>query len=230
MRNHRTEMVAALGFVELAAGGHAHRPSVTATIYSDDHGKTWQRGDIAVPDQPPYRWPNETVVVQLADGQVMLNVRGESDAHRRLQTVSPDGATGWSKPVFNDQLLEPICMASIVRFIIQPGDKNRILFANPNTLERADHKEAPGKSRDRKNLSVKLSYDEGATWPVNKALEPGFSGYSDLAVLPDGTILCFYERGSTNNKDIYRTGLLTLARFNLEWLTDGKDSAKRAAR
>ena len=226
---HRGRMVVPI-WMSLGTGGHAHRPSVTATIYSDDHGKTWQRGDIAVPDQPPYRWPNETVVVQLADGQVMLNVRSESDAHRRLQTVSPDGATGWSKPVFNDQLLEPICMASIVRFSIQPGDKNRILFANPNTLERADHKEAPGKSRDRKNLSVKLSYDEGATWPVNKALEPGFSGYSDLAVLPDGTILCFYERGSTNNKDIYRTGLLTLARFNLEWLTDGKDSAKRAAR
>ena len=75
-------------------------------------------------------------------------------------------------------------------------------------------------------ISVKLSYDEAATWPVNKAVEPGFSGYSDLAVANDGTILLFYERGSTDGANIYKTGLLTVARFNLEWLTDGKDSLK----
>ena len=75
----------------------------------------------------------------------------------------------------------------------------------------------------RKNVSVKLSYDEGGTWPVQKTLEPGFSGYSDLAVTRDGTILCFYERGSTDGENVYKTGSLTVARFNLEWLTDGKD-------
>jgi len=61
---------------------------------------------------------------------------------------------------------------------------------------------------------------------VSKTIEPDFSGYSDLAVASDGTILLFYERGSTDGKDIYRTGLLTVARFNLEWLTDGKDALK----
>ena len=50
-------------------------------------------------------------------------------------------------------------------------------------------------NRDRKNLSVKLSYDEGDTWPVNKSLEPSWtSGYSDLAAGPDGTVYCLYER------------------------------------
>ena len=59
---------------------------------------------------------------------------------------------------------------------------------------------------------------------MTKTVEPGFSGYSDLAVAKDGTILLFYERGSTDNKTIYNTGSLTVARFNLEWLTDGKDT------
>ena len=68
----------------------------------------------------------------------------------------------------------------------------------------------------------KLSDDEGETWPVNKMLEPGFSGYSDLAVLPDGTILCLYERGSTDDRSSTRTGRLTVARFNLAWLTAGE--------
>jgi len=80
-------------WMSLGTGGHAHRPSVNGTIFSDDHGKTWQRGAIAIPDSPPVRYPNETVIVQLSDGRVMLNARSESDAHLRLVTISDDGAT-----------------------------------------------------------------------------------------------------------------------------------------
>jgi sialidase-1 len=46
---------------------------------------------------------------------------------------------------------------------------------------------------------------------VNKSIEAGPSAYSDLAVLPDGTVLCLYEKGSD----------IVAARFNLEWLTGG---------
>lgn len=203
-------------WMSLGTGGHAHRPSVTATIYSDDGGKTWQRGDIAVPDTPPFRYPNETVAVQLSDGRVMLNARSESDAHRRIVTTSPDGATGWSAPRFDDALLEPICMGSICR-----ADDRHIVFANPHNLSRKDGKEAPGKPRDRINVSVKLSRDDGATWPVNRLLEEGFSGYSDVAATKDGTVLCFYERGATDGVTIYKTGRLTVARFGLGWLFAG---------
>ena len=63
-----------------------------------------------------------------------------------------------------------------------------------------------------------MSFDEGATWPVAKVLEPGFSAYSDLAVLPDGTILCLYETGAAR-----KYGALTLARFSLDWLMQGGD-------
>jgi len=212
-------------WLSLGTGGHAHRPSVTSVIYSDDLGRTWSRGEIAGPNEGEWNIPNETCAVQLADGRVLLNMRSESKANRRLLTTSRDGATGWGRPQFHDQLLEPICMASMVRLSEAPA-RNRLLFSNPHNLTRTDGKEAPGKSRDRKNVSVKLSYDEAATWPVSKTIEPDFSGYSDLAVASDGTILLFYERGSTDGKDIYRTGLLTVARFNLEWLTDGKDALK----
>ncbi len=212
-------------WLSLGTGGHAHRPSVTSVIYSDDLGRVWSRGEIAGPNEGDWSIPNETCAVQLADERVLLNMRSESKANRRLLTTSRDGATGWSKPQFHEELLEPICMASMVRLSEAPA-KNRLLFSNPNNLSRADGKEAPGKGRDRKNVSVKLSYDEAKTWPVTKTIEPGFSGYSDLAVAKDGTILLFYERGSTDGKDIYRTGSLTVARFNLEWLTDGQDALK----
>jgi sialidase-1 len=208
-------------WLSTGTGGNAHRPSVTATIYSDDQGKTWKAGDIAVPCTEEWINPNETVAIELADGRVMLNVRSESKAHRRLVTTSNDGATGWSTPKFDEALLEPICMAGIVRYSTEAADgKNRILFSNPDNLSRADGKEEPGKNRDRKNVSVKVSYDEGQTWAVNKSIEPGPSMYSDIAVTQAGTILCFYGRGA---KPGFAGGFLTLARFNLEWLTDGKD-------
>jgi sialidase-1 len=199
-------------------GGHAHRPSVTSTIYSDNRGKTWKRGAIAVPDSREFAIPNETVAEQLADGRVLLNVRSESAAHRRIQVTSPDGAAKWSKPRFVPELVEPICFGSLVRLsLAKGGGRNRLLFSNPDTLDPVSGAARPGQRRERKNLTIHMSYDEGETWPVKKVLEPGSSGYSDLAVLQDGTILCLYETKTA----------MFLARFNLEWLTGGKDSLKR---
>lgn len=195
-------------------GGNAHRPSVTATIYSDDQGKTWKSGDIAVPCTEEWINPNETVAIELNDGRVMLNVRSESKAHRRLITTSLDGATKWSTPTFDEALLEPICMAGIVRY--EYNGKSLILFSNPHNLEGGrGGKPEPGSSRARKNVSIKISRDEGKTWSVNKLLENGPSMYSDIAVTHNGTILCFYGRGI---KPGFAGNGLTLARFNLEWL------------
>jgi sialidase-1 len=201
-------------WLSTGTGGNAHRPSFTATIFSDDQGKTWQAGDIAVPCTDEWINPNETVAIELNDGRVMLNVRSESKAHRRLVTISPDGATKWSTPKFDDALLEPICMGGIVRY--NHAGQSLILFSNPHNLEKAKGKAEPGKNRDRKNVSVKLSRDEGQTWPVNKSIEPGPSMYSDIAVTKTGTILCFYGRGT---KPGFAGAGLTLSRFNLEWLT-----------
>ena len=209
-------------WMALGTRGNGHAPSETATVYSDDHGSTWHRGDIAVPDTPGFPSPNETTAAQLADGRVMLNVR-TAGRNQRTIVESKDGATKWSAPKLQQDLPDPVCFASLVRLSTRKsGGKNRLLFSNPDNLTRQDGKDQPGK--DRKNLTVRLSYDEGATWTVKKSLEPGISGYSDLAVLPDGTILCFYEEGSGAPPSGTQTHQLTLARFNLEWLTDGHDS------
>jgi sialidase-1 len=203
-------------------GGHAHRPSAIATLYSDDHGATWQCGEIIAGESDPLVNPSEAVAVELADGRVLMNIRSESSPNRRAIAISPDGATQWTRPAFHEQLLEPICMASMCRLTTaSSGGKNRVLFSNPANLERADGKPEPGKNRDRQNLTVRLSYDEGESWPVAKTLEAGRSAYSDLAVGPDGTIYCLYER--TPRATATAGATLTLARFNLEWLTDGKD-------
>jgi len=194
-------------WMSTGTGGHGHRPSCVSVIYSDDHGKTFHRGEIVTCDPDPLVNPSESVALQLTDGRVMLNIRNESKVHRRAVSYSADGATGWTMPVFDEELFEPICMASIIRLTEQPKhEKNRILFSNPDS--RLPHV--------RRNLSIKLSYDEGETWPVSKTLEPDISGYSDLTVGSDGTIYCIYETDRN----------ICVARFNLEWLTDGRDTLK----
>lgn len=201
-----------------------HHPSVTATIYSDDQGRTWKAGDIAVPNTEAWVDPNETAIAQLADGRVMLNVRNESQAGRRIVVTSLDGATGWSTPKFDDHLWEPVCYAALVRYSTASSrDQNHLLFSNPNNLTHSNPKGSP----DRKNLTVKLSTDEGSTWPTSRVLDPGMSGYSDLAVLPDKTILCLYERGEVDARGRAKIGALTIARFNLEWLTNGESRGER---
>jgi sialidase-1 len=210
-------------------GGHAHRPSWVSVIYSDDQGKTWKRGEFAARHSEDLVYPSETTAVELADGRVLLNMRSESAAHRRAISVSRDGARGWTTPTFDQALPEPICLGGILRISGKAdGGKGRILFVNPDNLHsKRLQGSVEGKARtnaDRQNLTLKLSYDEAQTWPVKKALDPGVAGYADLAVDPQsGAIFCFYERGGFDGVST-RTRYLTLARFNLEWLTDGKDS------
>jgi sialidase-1 len=198
--------------VWLSTGGHRHRPSIVSVVYSDDHGGSWHRGDVVVRTDEQFKNPSETVAVELTDGRVMLNIRNECEQHRRLVSFSADGATEWTKPVFDETLFEPICFGSTQRFSTQAEDTaNRILFVNPNSGSRA-----------RQNLTVRLSYDEGKSWPVQKVLEPGIAGYSDLAVGPDGSIYCLYERGGLGGNH-YHTQGVWVAKFSLDWLTDGHD-------
>jgi sialidase-1 len=199
--------------VWLSTGGKKHRPSRVSTLYSDDNGATWKTGEL-VPDTLPN--PSETYAVQRHDGSVMLNIRNESTEHRRAVSVSTDGATGWSDPRFHPQLLEPVCMGSLIRH-----PKGGLVFSNPDTLEATYVDATKTVNRDRKNLTVQWSGDDGETWTAKRVLEPGLSGYSDLAATPDGTILALYERGGLD-KSIFRTGRLSLARFQLDWLTAPK--------
>lgn len=191
-------------WLALGTRGNGHGPSSDATMFSDDHGKTWHAGEIAIPDTPEFPSANETAAVQLADGSVMLNARVPSPRNRRVVVTSADGASHWSAPRYQEDLPDPICAAG---FVALRGGR-LLLFSNPDNLTRADGKDVA--SKDRRNLTIRLSRDQGATWPVKRAIEPGPSGYSDLAVLPNRDILCFYESAGK---------YLTLARFSLDWVT-----------
>ncbi len=175
-------------------------PFCSHVIVSDDHGKTWRIGGLVKDGM------NECAAVETVDGAVYLNMRCYRGKHRRAVAWSRDGGETFSEPMLDDALVEPVCQASVVRFTdVKRHDKNRVLFSNPAATSRVQ-------------MTVRMSYDECKTWPVSKLLNAGPSAYSDLCVLGDMTICCLYECGE---KHAYET--ITLARFGLDWLTDGKD-------
>ena len=187
---------------------HEHHPSVTASIFSDDHGKTWLAGQI-IPGKDIIPDMNETTAVQLEDGRVMFNIRTPSKENRRAISISADGATGWSMPAYDSALYDPVCFASIIG-LHDSGGKFRVVFSNPDSREGT----TPGARGRRQNLTIRLSDDGAKTWAVAKVLDAGPSGYSDLAVGTDGSIFCLYERGA-------KSLALTVAKFPLSWLTQG---------
>lgn len=161
-------------------------------ILSDDAGKTWNLGGIVGPKC------NESQIVELDDGSVMLNIRSYRGTNRRLVALSKDGGVTFGDLVEDKALIEPVCQASILRL---PGEKGGILFSNPASTQ-------------REKMTVRLSRDQGKTWAHAKTLHEGPAAYSCLAALADGNIGCLYERGP---KNAYET--ITFARFSLSWLT-----------
>jgi sialidase-1 len=180
-------------------------PSASHIVCSDDHGQTWQLGgSVAL-------HTNECQVVEtVADGrpQLLINMRnhwarsgGRPElAGRRLVSSSSDGGMTWTEPTRDETLVEPTCQASLWRYSwptdSQPGV---LLFANPDSTRR------------RERMTVRLSYDEGRTWPVSRLIDPGPSAYSCLTRLKDGRIGLIYER------DNYQR--LSFVSFTLDWLT-----------
>jgi sialidase-1 len=171
-------------------------------FYSDDHGKSWQVGDAV-----PALKIDEPQIVELTDGSIMMNMRSHFGKGCRVVSVSKDGGKTWGAIRHEEVLVEPDCQASFLRYTdVKSGGRTRLLFTNPA-------------SKQRDKMTIRLSYDEGKTWPVAKLLCSGPAAYSCLTVLTDMTMGCLYERGQ---KHPYEK--ITLARFTLGWLTDGKDS------
>ena len=200
--------------VWISSGGRRHRPSAVSTIYSDDQGRTWRRGQIVCNHPKPLVNPSETLAVQLSDGSVLLNIRNENRKYRRAVSTSRDGATNWSEIRFDETLFEPVCMAGLIH-LPRPFAANdaTFVFVNPDSH---GNKQDFGWRRSRENLTVRVSDDDCKTWSESRVIDPGISGYSDLAVGQDGAIYCLYERGGDRG---HAWRYVTLARFNREWVS-----------
>lgn len=183
-------------------------PLYDGVIFSDDHGKTWKAGEKT---PAPV---NECQVVELTNGSLMLNTRGYP---YRTISISKDEGQTWDKvykdPTLTDSKLWGGCQSGLIRYTRKEegSDKNRLLYSAPaDTLLRFD-------------MTVRMSYDEGKTWPVAKIIKKGTGAYSSLTVLPDGSIGLVFETGRHTEDISEYDAKIDFVRFNLEWLTDGKD-------
>ncbi len=145
---------------------------IAHTIYSDDAGKTWQLGG-AVPDDKT----DECTIVELDNGNLLLNMRNNGNEHCRKTSISTDGGQTWGAVTCNATLPEPVCQGALLRY-----KRALYLFTNP------------AHSRKRKNLSLYTSTN-GTTWTVRTVICHGKSAYSDIVALPNGKLLCIYETG-----------------------------------
>ncbi|GAA1807194.1 hypothetical protein GCM10009749_14370 [Agromyces neolithicus] len=157
------------------------------SVYSDDHGDSWQRGEFVGTGM------DENKVVELSDGRVMLNSRDSSNGHARKVAISTDGGATYG-PVTRDlELPDPTNNASIIRLhpdaAAGSADARKLLFTNSNN----------GANGSRVNGAVRLSCDDGETWPGLRTIEPGFFAYSQAAMLDGGRIGVLWERSYTDN-------------------------------
>jgi len=166
-------------------------------IYSDDRGKTWRIGGVA--DEKT----NESAVVELRDGSLLLNMRSYHGQNRRAVARSRDRGATWSSVYLDPVLIEPVCQASLIS-VTPPGKRRKqwLLFSNPANVKRAA-------------MTVKASFDQGKTWPAAKLIHAGPAAYSSLAVLGDGSVGLLYERGDASAYE-----RITFARFPLNWLNE----------
>ncbi len=174
-------------------------------IYSDDHGQTWQIGGSSPRDQV-----NECEVVELSDGRLMLNMRNADKNNQCRQIAfSDDGGESWHDQGFDPVLVEPICQASIRRFSWpENGKPGAILFSNPANVGRDVGLHLPA---GRANMTVRLSYDDGATWRYARELYAGPAAYSCLVTIGDGRAGCLYEYGENPEKLVFEA-------MTLDWI------------
>ena len=165
--------------------------------YSDDHGKTWQVGNVT-----PGPDANESEVVELTDGRVMLDARQNSGDFRRHH-LSIDGGVTWGPDNPNDIPLTQVD-GSLGRYSAKRAahDRDRILFSGPRGE----------RGLNRNNVTVWTTYDEGQTFVNPVQFNSGFAAYSVVQRLADGTIGLLVETAS-GAADTY--GKITFYRFGV---------------
>jgi len=178
----------------LIAAAWRYEPFQVFAVFSENHGQTWQRGQTA-PNQEG-RESNENQVVELADGRILMDYRDEKPPCRWMVASSDGGRTwGESRPGLP---VTPVC-CGIERYTLKAAgdDRDRIVWTGP-------------KGPERNNLVVRVSYDEGQTFPVEREIASGTAAYSDIAILKDKTIGVLWEQRKPRN--------ITFSRFTLEFL------------
>ena len=177
-------------------------------VYSDDHGASWRvSANAASPNG------DEAKVVELGNGELLMSIKNRRDdsydgCGYRLMSKSSDGGVTWSKAIMNNNLKDPACNGDVISY--KGVDGRHFLLHS-----------LPGSSDIRENVTVYLSEDGGETWPVGRRVYTGYSAYSTLEVLNDGSVAILVEEGKWDSALPGDDGFnITYYNFTIDWLTE----------
>lgn len=176
-----------------------------SVLFSDDDGETWHISN-EIPHYDHTGYGNEAQVVEQSDGGIMIIARNQGGLFRKY-AESKDGGQTWSNMKLNFELPGVACMGSVIRYQFGEGVQN--IIANVNA---ADFK-------FRTKGVVRLSFDDGNTWPVAKKIPAGHYAYSCLTKMKNGKIGLLYET------EHYRE--IAFTSFDIEWIGDEDPVAKK---
>ena len=147
----------------------ADRTPAAGIMYSTDRGTTWQVHEYAKINT------TESQVAEVEPGVLMLNMRDNRKTGRAVYVTRDLGKT-WEPHVSDGQLVEPVCMASLLKA------GSLLLFSNP------------AHPKDRRSLTIQVSEDGGVSWTRRILLDEGYSwGYSCLTMIDKNTVGILYE-------------------------------------
>ena len=195
--NWRVTVIGPGGGIQLQSGrlvlpAWKYQPFRDFALCSDDHGSTWKRGEL-VPGEHGY---DESQLVELADGRVLVDMRQSTGTHRWMSVSDNQGDT-WSPPYAGNTVSPVACAVERFSAKVAPDQRERILWTGP-------------KGPDRRTLVLRVSYDQGKTFQNERLISDEAAAYSDLTVLADKTIGCLWERGD------YK--YITFTRFDLSFV------------
>lgn len=174
----------------------AHSPSVISTLYNRDNGQSWALGDILESNREIIS-PNETEAAPTSDGRVYLNIRHLG--YSRARAYSPNGYSHWQHYGPDRQLPDPRCFGAVAAYDdgVNPYS---LIFVNCGT------------NSGRTHVTLRLSTDDGQTFPIAKLIDEERGGYTEIAAdSKNGLIYVLYEenKGEADH----------LAIFNYQWLS-----------
>ena len=138
---------------------------------SNDNGKTWFITE--TPTSPG----DESKIVELNDGSWMVNSRVNKLGYRYSHFSNDDGKTWISKK--EESIIDPGCNGSLIRY--SHGKKNLLLLTNINN------------KKERKEIVLRYSADEGRSWSNPKIIYNGEAAYSSMTVMENGNLGLFFE-------------------------------------
>ena len=170
-----------------------------AVIYSDDHGETWHRG--ASPNggrlfkgatidsrtlANDEASTHESTLVELKGGRLMVLMRNQHPSGRVATAISGDGGETWGEVTYHPDIPEIFSQPNAIAIDGRVGGagsgESLYVFANASQL-----------MPYRGNGVLRVSMDEGKTWPITRTFNPGHYVYQSIAYLPSGKIGLLWE-------------------------------------